>query len=181
MLHPVKLSLSTMTDDERDHRTGGQWLRSVHAYLNFRAGDDWRRGDTRNSAERWYYIDAIRFLNGAGRDLMEFRPVSTILTSKDISDIRLSSLASRPVCDLVDELIQLNPLLHDRKILSHFTRLKLARLVIAARENVAHRAERIASHDELFAGKKPDIPLVDPSVFRKAAVEVNEKQDNLFE
>jgi site-specific DNA-methyltransferase (adenine-specific) len=40
---------------------------------------------------------------------------------------------------------------------------------------------QILTIEELFAGKKPDIPLVDPSVFRKAAVELNEKQDELFE
>lgn len=33
---------------------------------------------------------------------------------------------------------------------------------------------------DLFAGSKPDIPLVDPSVFRKAAVELNVKQNELF-
>jgi site-specific DNA-methyltransferase (adenine-specific) len=40
---------------------------------------------------------------------------------------------------------------------------------------------QILTIEELFAGKKPDIPLVDPSVFRKAAVELNEKQNELFE
>lgn len=39
---------------------------------------------------------------------------------------------------------------------------------------------QILTIEELFAGKKPDIPLIDPSVFRKAAVELNEKQDDLF-
>lgn len=33
---------------------------------------------------------------------------------------------------------------------------------------------------ELFAGKKPDIPPVDPSVFRKAQEELNAKQSELF-
>jgi site-specific DNA-methyltransferase (adenine-specific) len=40
---------------------------------------------------------------------------------------------------------------------------------------------QILTVEELFAGKKPDIPLIDPSVFRKAAVELNDKQDELFE
>jgi site-specific DNA-methyltransferase (adenine-specific) len=40
---------------------------------------------------------------------------------------------------------------------------------------------QILTLEQLFAGKKPDIPLVDPSVFRKAAVELNEKQEDLFE
>lgn len=33
---------------------------------------------------------------------------------------------------------------------------------------------------ELFAGKKPNIPLVDPSVFRKAGVETTSTQNTLF-
>jgi site-specific DNA-methyltransferase (adenine-specific) len=39
---------------------------------------------------------------------------------------------------------------------------------------------QILTIEELFAGKKPDIPLIDPSVFRKIATEVNEKQEELF-
>lgn len=39
---------------------------------------------------------------------------------------------------------------------------------------------QILTIEELFAGKKPDIPLIDSSVFRKAAVEQREKQDKLF-
>ncbi|MFZ1087061.1 MAG: DNA methyltransferase [Terracidiphilus sp.] len=39
---------------------------------------------------------------------------------------------------------------------------------------------QILTIEELFAGKKPDIPLIDSSVFRKAAVESREKQDELF-
>jgi hypothetical protein len=33
---------------------------------------------------------------------------------------------------------------------------------------------------ELFAGKKPNIPMVDPSVFRKAGVEITSTQPDLF-
>jgi site-specific DNA-methyltransferase (adenine-specific) len=40
---------------------------------------------------------------------------------------------------------------------------------------------QILTIEQLFAGGKPDIPLVDTSVFRKAAVELNEKQEDLFE
>ena len=39
---------------------------------------------------------------------------------------------------------------------------------------------QILTIEQLFAGKKLDIPLIDQSVFRKAAVEVNEKQEKLF-
>ena len=39
---------------------------------------------------------------------------------------------------------------------------------------------QILTIEQLFAGQKPDIPLVDPSVFRRAAVEVEEKQVEMF-
>jgi hypothetical protein len=54
-----------MEDSERDHRTGDQWLRSVIAYLEFRAGDSWRNLSNqklRNSPVRWEALDAIRLI-----------------------------------------------------------------------------------------------------------------------
>ena len=39
---------------------------------------------------------------------------------------------------------------------------------------------QILTIEQLFAGKKPDIPLIDPSVFKKAAVESTAKQGTLF-
>jgi hypothetical protein len=39
---------------------------------------------------------------------------------------------------------------------------------------------QILTIKQLFAGKKPDIPLVDPSVFRKAVIETTHKQEKLF-
>ena len=33
---------------------------------------------------------------------------------------------------------------------------------------------------DLFAGKQPNIPLVDPTAFKKAVVELNAKQEKLF-
>ena len=39
---------------------------------------------------------------------------------------------------------------------------------------------QILTIEDLFAGKKPNIPLVDPSVFKKAAKEQREKQSELF-
>lgn len=56
-----------MTDEERDRRSAGQWLRSVRAYLEFRTGDSWRRlsdPEQRWHPDRIYYLDAIRVLNG---------------------------------------------------------------------------------------------------------------------
>jgi site-specific DNA-methyltransferase (adenine-specific) len=39
---------------------------------------------------------------------------------------------------------------------------------------------QILTIEQLFAGKKPDIPLIDPSVFKKAAKESTAKQETLF-
>lgn len=39
---------------------------------------------------------------------------------------------------------------------------------------------QILTVQQLFEGKRPDIPLVDPSVFRKSAVEISETQNRLF-
>jgi hypothetical protein len=39
---------------------------------------------------------------------------------------------------------------------------------------------QILTIEELFAGNKPDIPLIDQSVFRKIPVELNEKQEEMF-
>ncbi len=39
---------------------------------------------------------------------------------------------------------------------------------------------QILTIEDLFAGKKPNIPLVDPSVFKKATEEQREKQSELF-
>ncbi len=39
---------------------------------------------------------------------------------------------------------------------------------------------QILTIEDLFAGKKPDIPLVDPSIFKKAAKEPTGKQPKLL-
>lgn len=64
-------------ESERDRRSGSQWLKSIHAYLEFRAGESWRRLESpaqRNSPDRWEYLEAIRFLNDLTSGL-EYRPV----------------------------------------------------------------------------------------------------------
>jgi hypothetical protein len=128
-----------MDDSERDQRTGLQWLKVVNSYLEFMSGNAWRRGLTeRNSPERWYYLDAIRWLNGIGRDeALPFQRTISI-TPRTAQDIRISSLASWPVAKLVNELMRLNPCLTNRKILSHFTKVKLAQMLVEARAASRH-------------------------------------------
>jgi hypothetical protein len=119
-------------DSERDRRSGSQWLRSIKGYLEWRAGLAWRRGEDRNSPERWQYLDALRLLNGIGRPVPAVPPIC-VMTPKTVQDIRLASLASWPVARLVDQLMQLSPTLTDRRILTHLSRLKLARMLMDAR------------------------------------------------
>jgi len=143
-LFPYKLESSRppagtpMQDSERDKRTGGQWLRSITAYLEWQSGDSWRRASDRNSPERWLYLDAIRLLNGIIGGLP--RPAADHLSRRTLTDIRVSSLASWPRVRLVDELLRLNPALTDRKILMHLSAVKLAGMVEGARAAV--RLER---------------------------------------
>lgn len=146
LVSAVADSSGTMEDAERDRRTPAQWLRAINAYLEFMSGDSWRRGADRDSSERWYYLDAIRFLNGIGSE--ERVPFSRTIsiTPRTIQEIRISSLASWPIAKLIDELFRLNPLLTNRKLLSHYTKVKLAQMLIAARaaSRKAHAMERVA-------------------------------------
>jgi hypothetical protein len=138
--------LRCMDDSERDRRSGRQWLKAVNAYLEYMTGDAWRRGSERNSPERWYYLDAIRWLNGIGREeALPFQRTISI-TPRTAQDIRINSLASWPLAKLVEELMRLNSKLTNRKLLSHFTKVKLARMLIEARaaSRKARSTERAA-------------------------------------
>lgn len=46
-----------------DGRDGRQWTASIHAYLSWRAGDNWRPQRERWHPDRTYYLDASRLLN----------------------------------------------------------------------------------------------------------------------
>jgi hypothetical protein len=50
-----------MENDERDKRTGLQWLKAILAYLEFGTGDGWRRLTDRG--QRWH-PDRLWYLNG---------------------------------------------------------------------------------------------------------------------
>jgi hypothetical protein len=73
-----------VNDNERDKRTGSQWLKAVLAYLEFRTGDSWRR--LSDPAQRWS-PDRIWYLNGIGAiyDVMHGRvPVPDPSTDKKL-------------------------------------------------------------------------------------------------
>lgn len=120
-------------DSERDRRTSGQWLRSIKAYLEFMAGLAWRRAEDRfTSPDREYYVDAIRFLNGIGRE-SSLAASPQAVTRKTALDIHLATLAGNGRAWLVDQLMRVNPALTSRKLLMGFQNLKLARMLVEAR------------------------------------------------
>jgi hypothetical protein len=137
----------SMSDQERDRRTAGQWLRAIHAYLEWQTGDSWRRGSDRNSPERWAYIDAIRCLNeiGVGRQTLALSSRLEIQPSRSTSlDIHIAALAGRSSSALVEELMRLRPELTLRRTLMHLAKSKLARMLLDARNAAAETLRRTA-------------------------------------
>jgi hypothetical protein len=70
--HKLLTDDSVMEDFDRDCRSGPQWLRAVLAYLDFGAGDRWRR--LSDPLQRWHrdrlwYLSGIQTINNviAGR------------------------------------------------------------------------------------------------------------------
>lgn len=120
-----------MSDSERDARTCAQWLQSVRAYLEFRAGTTWRHYADRNE-DYWAYVGAIRCLND-----LDFGSSNTA-SLPAASPVPISSeekqLAARSNTQLVDELMRLNPGLTMRRSLLHFQKTKLIHMVVHERE-----------------------------------------------
>jgi hypothetical protein len=122
-----------MEDLERDHRTPGQWLRSIQAYLEFMAGNAWRHPANRSNPTHVYYINAMRTLNGLAPNRIAL-PRNITMTPKTVRDIQIAALAARDRSSLVSELMAADANLTDRKILSHLEKHKLARMILDARE-----------------------------------------------
>ena len=135
---PEARTFASVNDQERDRRSGGQWLRSIRAYLNFRAGCSWRRlgsPQDRNSPEYSWYIGGIRTLNGIEAGANQPHPMRVVNRPS----------ASSPLCtqsreSLVATLMAHRPDLTDKKILSHLPRPKLARMVEEAFQRVEKSA-----------------------------------------
>lgn len=124
-----------------DGRTGNQWLKSVLAYLDFRAGNAWRRMDDgahRRAPERWEYLDAIRFIesvrNAPVREPKE-RPVLATVSPAAPEHVDARSV-------YVDRLMALRPELTNRKLLSGFSKAKLNRMIDEARTQKPLEFER---------------------------------------
>lgn len=136
-----RLARGLLTDEIRDQRTGGQWLRSVLAYLQFCTGDSWRHTtdqDSRFSPERLWYLDGIRTINGIGTTTP--RPFLVPKQSRD--EIEAAAISKSPRAEIVDSILKACPTLTDRKILMHLSRRKLAAMLVSARKR--RRIERSA-------------------------------------
>jgi hypothetical protein len=159
---------SKMSDRERDRRSGGQWLRAVKAYLEFGAGSAWRRlsdPDQRNSPERDWYLGGIRTLNGipARGDSAQDVPARVGAKPAVAPRVPSSRVSGSPVARLmatrsrgwiVDELLRVNPLLTDRKLLLRLSHAKLAGMLITARGGVSSCARPVGKPESQKARKK---------------------------
>jgi len=97
------------------------------------------------SPEREWYLNGIRCLNGIGRpDFIAAEDRPRLTTIKTAEAIHLEKLTAMPRAWLVDELMRSNPVYTNRKLIAHFTRIKLALLLMEARENCAAALERTA-------------------------------------
>lgn len=127
-----------MDDPERDRRTGPQWLRSTLAYLEFRAGSSWRRD--RWQPERLYYLDGIRAIHSL---LIATSPLP-FLCELNPDELRAERLCVYGRAELVRRLLLIRADLTDRRLLSRFGRLKLARMIVAAENALPQTSRAIA-------------------------------------
>jgi len=140
----VKFNAGRSCEATVDGRTARQWINSAIEYCNWRAGDSWRRLSDpaqRHDPERWVYIEAARTLHTALYSTFPARPVPVLdcLTPTRPSHAQLKYRNwKRP--ELVEALLLENPKLTDRRILSHYTRAKLARMLDETRREAAIRA-----------------------------------------
>jgi hypothetical protein len=134
----------TMSDRERDRRTGGQWLRAVTAYLDFGAGSAWRRlsdPEQRNSPERDWYLGGIRTMNGIpARVRSDLKTLHIV--AKNPQRAASPRAQASPVAKLmaarsrgwiVAELLRVDPNLSDKKLLLGLSHIKLATMLTTAR------------------------------------------------
>lgn len=150
----------TMSDLERDRRSGGQWLRAVNAYLEFGAGSAWRRlsdPKQRNSPERDWYLGGIRTINGIPARVRNDSKTLHIVAKSPQRAAPPRAQAS-PVAKLmaaksrgwiVAELLRVDPNLSDKKLLLRLSHIKLATMLTTARSR-----QRGASSAARPGGKK---------------------------
>ena len=127
---------------EIDGRSGDQWNRSIIAYLEHRAGIPWRnlsRPEHRNAPEYLSYVEAIRLVTR-----VRYAPERVQVEAAPATDTRLAVLVRTPRRDLVDALMGIEPKFTDKRLLSHFTKAKLAGMLISRRDALPRVLERTA-------------------------------------
>lgn len=153
MLHIVPLQLRLFPDSRHlqesesmhrgpspRHRSPDEILRSVAAYLEWRAGISWR---ARFDAERGDYLDALRIVSQ-----VRYLPAGLALAAAPLHKpervpAEVDRLCGWDRSELVAELMAVDPLLTNRKLLSHLSKKKLATMLVD-RWTAAARLERTA-------------------------------------
>lgn len=123
----------------RDKRTGLQWVKSVIAYCEWRAGDSWRNlsyADQRSDPERWTYLDAARAVHSAfyrDEPTGKLHFALPVLNAEPPPLPGELDLAELPRKVLVSALLRENPSLTNSKLLGAFKRRKLAHMLASLR------------------------------------------------
>lgn len=130
-------------EQERDRRSGPQWLKSISDYLKWRAGMAWRRSSDRSNPNRLWYLNGVRCV----QDVMYAPAESLQLVLPCIDGVACISefergLAALGRSVLVDRLMAASPLFTDRRRLSFLPKMKLARMLARALEERDAEQER---------------------------------------
>jgi hypothetical protein len=129
----------------RDKRSARQWIDSVTAYLQWRAGEPWRSlsdPEQRNCQERRDYLDAVQTVYNAYHLVDSKGPEIAVRPNRtDPSPFPgQTALAMQPRKVLVAALLAENPKLTDSKLLLSLKREKLARMLADVRMQVARES-----------------------------------------
>jgi hypothetical protein len=139
MMVPVKWTPFRASSRMREKRTARQWIDSIAAYCEWRAGEPWRRlsdPEQRWDHERWDYLDAARTVRDAFFEAQKPKGPYLALPALNVappplpSELKLSRLPRKA---LVDALLRENPKLTDRKLLMKLKCRKLAHMLAAVR------------------------------------------------
>jgi hypothetical protein len=115
----------------REKRSAQQWIKSVVAYCEWRAGDPWRSlsdPEQRSDPDRWDWLDAARLVRSK-----QYEPERPLLVAPPVHDPFekvVRELAGWPRGALVDVLLMIDPKLTNGRILRRMGREKLARMIV---------------------------------------------------
>lgn len=130
-------------EQERELRTGPQWLRQIRKYCEYRAGLAWRFSADRFSPNRIWYMNGIRcvqdVLHAPEPELQPFLPTLDCAPCFTEHERELGALG-RGI--LVDRLMAVSSLFTDRRRLSFLPKMKLARMLARAEESAPAERRR---------------------------------------